>query len=181
MAHGNKTIPVPVELRSASSRGVLASTEVIYDYLLGKTQEEINQSVGNQDTFNTLKDAPDSYLRNVHYNISDTTESKILEYARTTDTFKKFYQPKPITLQVDGENYNYLHLSINPKNLSQNPHYKTYDIREKTSLDLYNLIPGNKYFYFVTNPLQYDGSFVVGGLNLNTVDILFHFLLLLLF
>ena len=37
MAHGNKTIPVPVELRSASSSGVLASTEAIYDYLLGKT------------------------------------------------------------------------------------------------------------------------------------------------
>lgn len=45
MAHGNKTIPIPVELSSGSNAGVVVSADAVYDYNLGKTQEEINQSI----------------------------------------------------------------------------------------------------------------------------------------
>lgn len=45
MAHGQVTINIPAELKSAAVDGVVASAEGIYDYNKNKTQETINQEL----------------------------------------------------------------------------------------------------------------------------------------
>lgn len=48
MAHGNNTIPIPGELRSGATEGVVASADAIKDYKKGKFQEQVNEEVGTE-------------------------------------------------------------------------------------------------------------------------------------
>ena len=144
MAHGNKTIPIPIELRGSSNNIAVASTESIYDYLLDKSQEEINQitdTLSNKisdleskslSTVRTLKDEPDAYLRNVHYDISNNNVSHLSTYIR--DIYGRYDQPLPI----DFTNYNVDEIHKTAKG-------GVITIPENRLL--YNLIPGNRYFY----------------------------------
>lgn len=75
MAHGNVTIPIPIELRSGTVGGVLVSADAVYDYNLGKTQEEINQSSGADiaDDLADLRDDLDALQQQVNQIIGDQT------------------------------------------------------------------------------------------------------------
>ena len=66
MAHGNNTNPIPGELRSVATDGVVASADAIKDYKKGKFQEQVNKEVdteianikgGSTDSIASLKTA----------------------------------------------------------------------------------------------------------------------------
>ena len=48
MAHGNNTNPIPGELRSVASDGVVAAADAIKDYRKNKFQEQVNQDVDTE-------------------------------------------------------------------------------------------------------------------------------------
>lgn len=45
MAHGDVTTNVPAELKSAAVNGVVTSAEGVFDYVIQKSQETINQEL----------------------------------------------------------------------------------------------------------------------------------------
>lgn len=86
----------------------------------------------------TLKDAPDAYLRNVHYDITTTGESLVRQYVNDSIKVNRLDQPNPIDLPYHATNFRKEAVassgSIN--HIYRDGH--TY---------VYNLIPGNRYFY----------------------------------
>lgn len=47
MAHGTKTIPIPIELSSGSNAGVVVSADAVYDYNIRQNQETLNSITTN--------------------------------------------------------------------------------------------------------------------------------------
>lgn len=119
--------------------------------IVEKIEKQILVEVKN----NTLKDEVDAYQRNVHYDTSSINVSHISTYATASARGSRADQPKPVTIPVEGQ---ILELWNSPLHTTAHA-IGAYDITKTSELEIYNLIPGNRYFYSING--QANKSFTV--------------------
>lgn len=74
MAHGNNTIPIPGELRSEATEGVVASADAIKDYNKGKFQEQVNAEVDTK--IQNIKGGSDKSIKTLSNEISSEATTR---------------------------------------------------------------------------------------------------------
>ena len=163
MSQERVLIPIPGELRSVATDQIVASADQIYDFSKNSTQENINQDIfslfkDQEKTIpnDTLHEQVDGYLRRQS---SQDVEINRYIYSRD-DANRRLDQPLPIRLAVSGETL-YLSQDYDAKAFAK---FKDrYHIPSNGIVEIYNLIPGTRYFYQVDDgPIQ---SFLVQGLR----------------
>lgn len=118
MAYGNVTIPIPGELRAVDSSGVVASTASIYDYVIEKTQEEINTQVLSGELVSDIRNSVNSLQIDISKNkdsISDL-ENEVKSLKKSVDTLNT----SNYTLKPEPDAYiRNVHYDISNNNSSQ--------------------------------------------------------------
>ena len=105
--------------------------------------DAVYSSIKEITTYDTLKKPVDAYLRNVHYELNVTSGSLITYYVNTTIKEGRNDQPLPVKFDTTG---NTLHLYDNP---TRNGGWITdYNVAGMSEIEIYNLIPGKRYFYY---------------------------------
>jgi len=92
--------------------------------------------------YDTLKEPVDGYLRNVHYELNEFSASSINYYTNNIIREARADQPLPVKFDTPGDT-----LKIYENPTRNGGVYREYNVSGVSEVEIYNLIPGNRYFY----------------------------------